>query len=79
VRGERSGHPVTAAGVRNYVLSRAIAIDPSALTVNTTWTPDARPGGVVRVTVSYNFTPMLTFLPIGRSTFSSRSEATITQ
>jgi Flp pilus assembly protein TadG len=79
VRGERSGHPVSSSDVKNYVTNRTIALDKSALAVNTSWTPNAQPGSVVKVTVSYNFKPILTFLPIGPSTFRSSSEMTITQ
>jgi Flp pilus assembly protein TadG len=79
VRGERSGQPASAKDVRDFVMARAIGVDPRAVAVQTAWTPNALPGSVVRVTVSYDFTPLVGFLPAGRARFGSRSEATITQ
>jgi Flp pilus assembly protein TadG len=58
LRGSQSKSPATSDGVKTYVKSLATALDPSQLTVTTTWTPNNSPGSNVQVTVSYNFTPM---------------------
>jgi len=64
VRGNSSGSPATSATVKAYVLTQGAGFDTSAVTVTTTWTPDANAGSTVKVVVSYNATPLVkTFLP----------------
>ncbi|MGH9487562.1 MAG: TadE/TadG family type IV pilus assembly protein [Terriglobales bacterium] len=51
-----SACPASASDIQTYVRDLAPgAIDTSALTVSTTWTPNNSPGSVVNVTVQYNF------------------------
>jgi Flp pilus assembly protein TadG len=64
VRGATSADPVTPTDVANYVKAiTPLGVDPSSLTVSTSWSPDDSPGSSVRVQVSDNFrfmTPVLT-------------------
>ena len=51
VHGASSAKPVDAAGMRDYVRRFAVGVSPGEVEVETTWTPDNRPGSAVRVVV----------------------------
>lgn len=60
-----SGNPGIAGGcaanstdVANFVSNFAVALDPTKLTVTTTWTPNTSPGAEVNVTVAYTIVPL---------------------
>ena len=59
VHGSLSATPATMDSVRAHVLSGAMALDPTQLTVTTTWTPNNSPGSVVRITVGYTMQPLV--------------------
>ena len=52
VRGGASASPADAAAVSAYVRGLAVGVDPAALTVDTTWSPDNAPGSMVTVKVA---------------------------
>ncbi len=79
VRGQSSGHAASAADITSFVKKEAIALDPSALTVNTTWTPDKNAGSTVQVQVQYSFQPVVPYMPSGPLTFGSTSKMLISQ
>ena len=52
VHGSKSSSPATTTTIQNIVQGQAIGL--GTLTVTTTWTPDNKPGSVVKVQVSYS-------------------------
>ena len=59
VHGTTATQTVSATDVTNYVDALVVGVlNSSALTVTTTWTPNEKPGSVVKVVVSYNFKPL---------------------
>jgi Flp pilus assembly protein TadG len=66
VRGSQNATPATAASIQDYVQSIAIGLSSNQLNVNTTWSPNNKPGSAVQVTVAYTFVP-LSYLAITRS------------
>jgi Flp pilus assembly protein TadG len=62
VRGSASGRAASISDIQAEALANITALDTQAITVNVSWSPDNNPGGTVRVTVSYSFTPSL--LPV---------------
>ena len=79
VRGQASGHAASAGDVQNYVRQQAIALDSSAVNVNTTWSPDNSSGSTVQVQVRYSFSPILPYIPGGSYSLSSTSRMLISQ
>jgi Flp pilus assembly protein TadG len=59
VHGSTATTIVTALNVQSYVNTLVVGVlNTSSLTVNTSWAPDNKPGSVVTVVVSYNYTPL---------------------
>ena len=56
--GIASGCAANSSDVSSYVSSLAVGLNPSSLTVTTTWTPDTNPGAEVNVTVTYAVAPI---------------------
>ena len=80
VRGSNSTNPVTASDVENYVKSRVPqGIDPSSLTVSTTWSPNNAPGSSVRIQVSDNFRCTTPFFMTYHMALSDSSQMVISQ
>jgi len=59
VRGSASADPASASDIATYVKGQIVLIDPNAVTVSTTFTPDNKPGSDVTVSLSYSFVPFL--------------------
>jgi Flp pilus assembly protein TadG len=78
VNGATSTNPVDSSDVKKFVLSEATGLNSSALSVSTSWNPDNKPGGVVSVSVTYNFQP---FYPMTGTTLplSSSSQMVISK
>jgi len=68
----------TADIVRDVIRNQSVGMDPSQVTVNTTWTPDNTPGNSVTVDVSYPIPPLLGWL-MGNNTINSTSTMRIAQ
>jgi Flp pilus assembly protein TadG len=80
VRGSSSNSPVTASVVAWYVANNCCAgLDPNAITVTTTWSPNNHPGGTVTVQVNYTLTFMLPFLPSWSVPMSASSAMVVSQ
>ncbi len=79
VRGYTSPNPATTADIRNFVRSRASGLDPQELIVLPTWTPDNRPGSVVKVQVVYVLYPLGSLVPQQPVTFESSSQMVISR
>jgi Flp pilus assembly protein TadG len=59
VHGSTSTSPASSTIITNYVDGLVLGVlNTNLLTVNTTWTPNNKPGSVVTVTVSYTFKPL---------------------
>jgi Flp pilus assembly protein TadG len=80
-----SGCPATATQIQDYVRGLAPAIDPNALTVNTTWPTSsgcngsATPGCPVSVQVSYTFAFIAPLMPQFTLPMTSTSTMVISQ
>jgi Flp pilus assembly protein TadG len=80
VRGASSGAPVSASTVAWFVANNCCAgLDASTITVTTTWSPNNKPGGVVKVQVQYTLSFMLPFLPTASVPMSATSQMVISQ
>lgn len=78
VRGSTSGRAATSASIETYVRDQAIAMDPAQLTVTTTF-PDGgnAPGQAVKVTVSYPFPAIVSWVLPASTTVTSASQMII--
>ena len=61
VHGARSSSPATATDIQNFVRNKLPGFD--GVNVSTTWIPSNRRGHKVRVTVSYNYQPIVSLFP----------------
>ncbi len=77
VNGSLSTSPATAATVTSYVQSQLVALDPTLMTVNTTWSPNNSPGSTVTITVSYTVTPLVGLAIQNNFTVSSTAQMVI--
>ncbi|MGB0035805.1 MAG: TadE family protein [Candidatus Acidiferrales bacterium] len=71
--------PASASDVQTYLKNVPLGIDPTAITVTTSWTPDNNPGSVVQVQVQYKFKFILRPLPTSTLTMTSSSQTVISQ
>jgi Flp pilus assembly protein TadG len=79
VRGSASPTPVSSSDVTAFVDSEATGLDPSRLTVSTTWSPNNQPSSTVAVQVNYNFQFMVPFVQLAAVNLSSTSQLVISQ
>ena len=70
--------PATASTIESVVRSQAVALDPSQLSVTTTWNPNNIPGNTVTVNVSYPIKPLVG-LTLGNITVGAKSTMMIAQ
>src|SRR5579862_8022700 len=49
LRGSTSGHAAALSDVQAGVQANLVALDTAALTIGVTWTPDNKPGSIVKV------------------------------
>jgi Flp pilus assembly protein TadG len=70
--GIAGGCAANSTDVANFVANFAVALNPSNLTVTTTWTPDTNPGAEVNIRVAYLIAPLSGLaLPQGMTVSSS--------
>jgi Flp pilus assembly protein TadG len=79
VHGSGSSSPATQDDIRGRVIHWAIGLNPSALTVSTTWDPSNAPGSSVAVRSDYSFSPITRLIIPNSFTLTSRSEMVISQ
>jgi Flp pilus assembly protein TadG len=79
VHGAASPKPASSDDIRDLVRSKAVGLDPTQLTVATTWNPDNQPNSNVAVQVQYSFTLQIPFVPPLPFNLSSRSQLVISQ
>ena len=53
-------------------------LDPSKLSVTTTWIPDNSPGSTVEIQITYDFVPLIGIFQPDAITVSSRAQKVIT-
>lgn len=71
--------PAAASDIQTYLKNVPAGINPSSLTVTTTWNPNNSPGSVVQVQVRYSFQPIFPLMPKGALVMTSSSEVVISQ
>jgi Flp pilus assembly protein TadG len=72
--------PASASDIQTFVKNVPLGIDASKVTVPTpTWTPDHKPGSVVKVEVDYAFSFMFPFVSSSTLNFKSTSQMVISQ
>lgn len=76
VNGSTSPSPATSTSMQTYVRSRAIGLVQSNVAVTTSWTPDNKPGSVVKVQAKYTPPGLWKFLP-GTTYLASVSQMVI--
>lgn len=74
-----SACPASANDIQNYIEDVPAGINPQALTVTTTWTPNNSPGSVVQVQVQYSFQPIFPLVRKGALVMTSSSQVVISQ
>jgi Flp pilus assembly protein TadG len=80
VHGATATQTVSASDVQNYVNGMVAGVlDTTLLTVNTTWSPDKKPGSVVTVTVGYTFKPLTGLVSKVNITLSQTAAMVIAQ
>jgi Flp pilus assembly protein TadG len=77
-RGSLSSSPATTTSIQTMVRNQAVALDPSQVSVTTTWNPNNTPGNTVTVDVSYPITSLLGFV-MGNMTARASSTMPIAQ
>ena len=77
VRGGASASPADAAAVSAYVRGLAVGVDPAALTVDTTWSPDNAPGSMVTVKVASSFHFNAPYMPGKTLALGSTAKITV--
>jgi hypothetical protein len=78
VRGGASGHAATTADVQGVAREYASPLDPSAVGVTVTWTPNNNPGSNVQVKVTFSLVSIQP-LSSGAVTLQSTAQQTVTQ
>jgi Flp pilus assembly protein TadG len=80
VNGAGSAKPASATDVQNYVSGLVTSgLNTKLVTVSTTWLPDNKPGSVVTVKVSYNFSPLTPLVPSAMVTLTRTAAMVISR
>ena len=79
VRGSTSGTAATVASVQAYVSGQTVGLVGESLNVQTTWSPDNKPGSTVTVQVTYTAAPLATLSLPASLTMGSISSTTISR
>ena len=77
VRSSTSTSPATTSSIESYLVGHVEGLDPELLLVSTSWSPANTRGSKVSVSVSYNFEPIMPFIPIESVELESSSESII--
>jgi Flp pilus assembly protein TadG len=77
VRSATSGSPATNSSIESYLIGHVEGLDPDLIVVNTTWNPANSRGSKVQVSVTYDFAPIMPFIPIESIELASSSESII--
>ena len=74
VRGGNNPVPATTTTISAYVKGRAIGLDPTKMTVLTTWAPTNSQGNPVQVVVNYQYSMVTTLFKSGSFVLTSTSK-----
>lgn len=77
VHGAVAVKPASADDIKNLVKAEVHGLDPSGVVVTTTWTPDNKPGSLVKVQVKYTWNLTTVFYNFAPLTLSSTSQMVI--
>jgi len=77
VHGSIAVKPAAASDIKNLVLAELHGLDPNGVVVNSTWTPDNKPGSLVKVQVQYTWNFTTVFYNFAPLTLSSTSQMVI--
>ena len=77
VRSNTSGSPATTESIETYLIDHVDGLDPDLIEVTTSWSPANNRGSTVQVSVSYDFAPIMPFIPIESIELASSSESII--
>ena len=77
VRSTRSSDPATVSKIATYLRDRIEGLDPEQVQVSAEWSPSNTRGAKVQVNVSYNFAPIMPFIPVSSVQLTSSSESII--
>ena len=78
VHGSGSSSPAQASDLTTLVKNRAVGLDPTKITVTTTWNPNNSAGSSVTVQVQYSFQALVPYMP-SSMTLKSASTMIISQ
>ena len=78
VRSLEGDDPATSSTVSAYASTLVPALNPTKLTVATTWEPSNERGSVVRVRVDYDFETILPLMPFDEIAISGAARRVIT-
>jgi Flp pilus assembly protein TadG len=79
VRGTGTSHTASSDQIKAIVTSQAPGLGLDTSNTAVTFTPDQSPGSTVKVAVTYNFTPLVPYIPSGTVTLKSTSQMMIYQ
>ena len=79
VHGSASGHVASQSQIKDVVKNSAVGLDPASLSTTVTFTPDQSTGSTAKVSVTYNFSPIVPYMPGGPITLKSSSQMMIFQ
>ena len=79
VRGSSSPAPVAASDVTSFVRGETSGLNPTNMTITTSWLPDNNPGSFVQVEVQYTFSFLMPLVTLPSVTLESTSQLVITQ
>lgn len=77
VRSRTSQSPATEGSIKARVLQSATGLEPGKVSVNTDWTPGNIRGAMVRIRVTYPFSPVTPFVPWDTITLLGSAESRI--
>ena len=79
VHGSASGHVASQSQIKDIVKNSAVGLDPASLSTTVTFTPDQSTGSTAKVSVTYNFSPIVPYMPSGPIALKSTSQMMIFQ
>jgi len=77
VRSAESDEPASVSMIEAKALSDAVGLDPDRVDIVTAWAPANAPGGVVSVSMSYDYQPLTPLVPSDLIRLTGASQITI--
>jgi len=79
VHGNSSGNTASVDKIKGIVTGQTPGLDSTNLVTTVTFNPNQNAGSTVRVKVTYSFSPLAPFIPVGPLTLQSTSQMVIIQ